>query len=583
MPKLMRISTNGCTAVVLGLALTSGLCATRAAAEVRMPQIFSDHMVLQQQMPVRIWGWADTGEKVRVSFAEQQAETITGADGRWQVVLKKMPARDVPLTLIIQGQNTLRFTDVLIGEVWVCSGQSNMERLLEQTIYSEADLDTAQDEQMRFFHILPATAVTPQEDVQRWDPEGWTASSPSQALKFSAVCFYFGREMRKHLKIPIGLIDSTKGGTRAQIWTSLEAIQEHVSADPQFSQWVEQRDSVVRNLAERREEYPNKKTQYDRELAAWTKQIEADPAYVAEEKRWQAELEQAQKNGTEWPIEPKPPLPKPIEPDLPDDGPYSTFMIGNLYNAMIAPLTNLSIRGVLWYQGETNDKNAPQYKVLFPLLITDWRQHWNEGNFPFLFVQLPNIHRSQTQPVQDKDLWPWMREAQQDALTLPNTAMAVTIDIGDPWNVHGKDKRDIGIRLSLVARRKVYGENLVAQGPRFKSMRVRGDRVELRFDEVGSGLTIGVPPWTPTGVIPAPASGLRGFAVSAEDRVWHWADARIDGNKVIVSSPEVGRPVAVRYGWADNPPCTLYNQEKFPAAPFRTDDWQNTAPLSAVR
>ncbi len=573
-----------CAAVILGLFLFLSLGgAVHAGAEVGMPQIFSDHMVLQREMPVRVWGWADAGEQVRVSFAGQQVETVTGADKRWQVMLKKMPAEAAPQTLTIQGRNTVRFTDVLVGEMWVCSGQSNMERLLEQTVYSDADLASAQDEQMRYFHVLPATSVTPQEDVQRWDPEGWTVSTPERALKFSAVCFYFGRELRKHLGIPIGLIDSTKGGTRAQIWTSLGAIQEDVNADPQFSQWLEQRDLVVKNLAERSREYPGKKAEYDQELATWTEKIDADPIYVAEKKHWEAELEQAQKNGTEWPSEPKPPLPKPVEPPLPDDGPYSTFMVGNLYNAMIAPLTNLSIRGVLWYQGETNDKNAPQYKVLFPLLITDWRQHWNEGNFPFLFVQLPNIHRPQTQPVQDEDLWPWMREAQQDALALPNTAMAVTIDIGDPWNVHGKDKRDIGIRLSLLARRKVYGENLVAEGPMFRSMRVRGDHIELKFGEAGSGLAIGVPPWTPTAVIPPPASELRSFAIAGEDHRWHWASARIHGDKVIVSSSEVSRPIAVRYAWADNPSCNLYNREKLPAAPFRTDDWQNTATVPVVR
>jgi sialate O-acetylesterase len=581
--KRMGNLMKGCLATVWSLLLSLGLGVVSATAEVRMPQIFSDHMVLLRDIPVRVWGWADVGEQVQVTFAGQHAKTIAGADGRWQVMLKKMLAQAAPQTLTIQGRNTVTFTDVLVGEVWLCSGQSNMERLLEQTIYSDADLETAKDAQLRYFHVLPATAVTPQEDVQRWDSQGWTTSTPEKALKFSAACFYFGRELRKHLKVPIGLIDSTKGGTRAQIWTSLETIENHRDADPQFRQWLEERALVVKNLAERRAQYPQKITQYDRESAEWTRQIEADPVYVAKEKSWQADLEQAQKNGTEWPLEPKPPLPKPTEPPLPDDGPYSTFMVGNLYNAMIAPLTNLSIRGILWYQGETNDKNAPQYKVLFPLLINDWRQHWREGNLPFLFVQLPNINRPQTEPVQDKDLWPWLREAQQGALVLPNTAMAVTIDIGDPWNVHGEDKRDIGIRLSLLARRKVYGEHIVAQGPAFRSMRVRRDHIELKFADVGSGLTIGAPPWTPTGVIPAPASELRGFAIAGDDRDWYWADARIHGKKVIVSSSAVKRPVAVRYGWADNPACNLYNLEQLPAGPFRTDDWQTTAAVPALR
>lgn len=557
------------------------LSTVRSVAAVKMPQIFSDHMVLQRDMPVRVWGWASAGEHVRVAFNGQQRETVADSDGGWQVTLKEMPASDIPQSLTVQGENTLIFRDVLVGEVWVCSGQSNMERLLEQTIYSEADLASAEDNLLRYFHVLPATAVTPQDDVERWDPEGWTVSTAERALQFSSVCFFAGRELRRHLKVPIALIDSTKGGTRAQIWTSLDAIQAHVADDPEFPEWLQQRDLLMKQLAQRNAEYPGKKAQYDEALAEWTRQINTDPAYTAAMKRWQGELDQAQKDGTEWPVEPKPPLPKPIEPALPDDGPYSTFMIGNLYNAMIAPLTKLAIRGVFWYQGETNDKNAPQYKVLFPLLIRDWRDHWHEGDFPFLFVQLPNIHRPQIRPVQDEDPWPWMREAQLDALVLPNTAMAVTIDIGDPWNVHGKDKRDIGIRLSLLARNRVYGEKIVAQGPTIRSMRIRGDRAVLRFDHIDTGLKIGVPPWTPTGVAPQPATELRGFAIASADRQWYWATARIDGNKVVLWSPEVSHPVAVRYGWADNPPCNLYSRQNLPTAPFRTDDWERTEGASS--
>jgi sialate O-acetylesterase len=549
----------------------------KVAAEVRMPQIFSDHMVLQRDMPVRIWGWADPSEHITVTLGKRHVSTVAGLDGKWQVQLKKMSANAASQALTVHGRNTVTFTDVLVGDVWVCSGQSNMERLLEQTMYSDADLASAQDSQLRLFHVLPATAITPQEDVHRWDGQPWKPSTSERALKFSAVAFFFGRELRRHLGIPIGLIDSTKGGTRVQLWTGVDAIRGNLDADPEFRVWLQRRDDLVQHLTERTEGYPEKKAQYDQKLAFWEKQVNNDPNYVEAMKRWQSALELAQQRGTEWPTEPKPPQVKPTEPPEPDDGPYSTFMVGNLFNAMIAPLTQSSIKGVIWYQGETNDKNPPQYKVLFPLLIEDWRQHWKEGNFPFLFVQLPNIHRPQTQPVQDSDPWPWMREAQKDALSLPNTAMAVTIDIGDPWNVHGKDKRDIGIRLSLLARKQVYGEDLVAEGPTFKAMHLYGSEIELTFDGIGKGLTLGVPPWAPAGVIPKPASEARGFAITGEDRRWHWGEASIEGNKIVVWSPQVDKPVAVRYGWSDNPPCNLYNLEGLPAAPFRTDDWERSA------
>jgi sialate O-acetylesterase len=253
-------------------------------------------------------------------------------------------------------------------------------------------------------------------------------------------------------------------------------------------------------------------------------------------------------------------------------------MVGNLYNAMVAPLTHYAIKGVIWYQGESNSGNSKQYRVLFSILIADWREKWRQGNFPFLFVQLPNINKPATEAVQDQDRWPGLREAQAKALALPNTGMATIIDVGDPDEVHCKDKLDIGVRLSLVARHLVYGEDIVYTGPTYDSMKVKGNRISITFKNTGGGLTIGTAPWTPSGRIQPVSSELKGFAIAGPDRNWHWAQARINGDQVIVSCDQATNPVAVRYGWADNPPCNLYNKEKLPAAPFRTDDWQPDGP-----
>jgi sialate O-acetylesterase len=252
-------------------------------------------------------------------------------------------------------------------------------------------------------------------------------------------------------------------------------------------------------------------------------------------------------------------------------------MIGNFYHAMVAPLIPYAIRGVTWYQGESNSDNAKQYRALFPILIADWRQKWGQGDFPFLFVQLPNLGKPATEPVQNQDNWVGTREAQARALALPNTGMAVTIDVGDPYEVHVKDKLDVGVRLSLVARHIVYGEDLVYTGPSYDSMTIEEKRIRITFNNVGSGLKIGSPPWTPSSKLPPLAAEVKGVAIAGADKKWYWANTRIEGNTLVVWSSQVSAPMAVRYGWANNPLCNLYNKENLPAAPFRTfrtDTWE---------
>jgi sialate O-acetylesterase len=553
--------------LLIALALT-------AHAEVKTPLLFSDHMILQRDHPVKIWGWADPGEVVNITFGPSHATATAAPDGTWLTTLPSMPANATPQTLTISGKNTLTFQDVLVGDIWVCSGQSNMERSLQFVDYTDADLATANDPGLRIFRVVSRSAISPQADFQPWNGKQWMVGTPKDVLSFSAVGFYFGRELRKDLKIPIGLMDSSQGGSMAQLWVSLQAIQKNVNADYDFRGWLEQHDELVADYPQRLADYPAAKVKYDQDLKQYNQDLANDKAYSAQLATWQAAFDQAAKDGTPRPQKPKPPRPAPKEPQLPDGGPFGNFMVGNLYNSMINPMINFTIKGILWYQGESNGgAGGKQYRVLLPILINDWRTRWGQGDIPFFIVQLPNINAPQKLPVQPKDPWVALRESQAHALTLPNTAMATTIDIGDPYNVHGKDKKDIGYRLSLIARHNVYGENIVYEGPTYKSMSVEGKKISLTFDHTGSGLTIGAAPWSPTGVLTPVASELKGFAIAGPDHKFFWAKATIAGDHVIVSSDEVPHPVAVRYGWADNPPCNLYNKEKLPATPFRTDDW----------
>lgn len=547
-----------------------------ARADVKLPLIFSDHMVLQRDIPIPVWGWADAGEEITVIFGTDRVTTKADANGKWRVNLEKMGANARPQTLTVKGKNTIKFEDVLVGDVWVCSGQSNMEFWLEGAHDADEVVPKANDPLLRLFFVGQRTSIKPQDDVALWNGTRWRACSPEAVAKFTAVGYFFGRELRKHLNIPIGLISSSQGGSMAQLWTSVDAIEKHINADPEFKEWLKKRDAVVAAYPQRLVAYLPAKAKYDEEMKRYRNEVENAPEFVAKKKSWEEQAQKAREEGDPPPLRPQPSKPSPQAPEPPDGGPYNSFMVGNLYNGMISPLIPMAIKGVIWYQGESNDKNSSQYRVLFPIMITDWRKKWGQGDFPFLFVQLPNlsINKSADQPVSEKDNWPGMREAQAKALALPNTGMATTIDVGDPYDVHGKDKLDVGVRLSLVARHLVYDEGIVCTGPTYGSMKVEGNKIRITFKNAGSGLVIGVPPWTPSGKIPTIESQLKGFAIAGEDRKWVWAKAQIDGNDVVVSSESVANPVAVRYDWADNPHGNLYNKEKLPAAPFRTDDWE---------
>jgi len=554
-----------------------------AQAEVRLPAVFSDHMVLQRDIQIPVWGWAEPGEEVTVTFGEESTKTITDGDGRWKAYLGKTGANATPQILTVSGKNTIKFTDVLVGDVWICSGQSNMGLYLGECDNAESEVPNANDPLLRLLTVQERTSITPDVDVTLWNGKKWRPCTPEAANQFSGVGYFFGRELRRRLGIPIGLISSLHGGSQAQLWTSLEAIKKNIDADNEFKDWLAKRETVIDNYPHKLAEYLPLKKKYDTEATRYWNEVENAPEFTARKKVWEEERKAALAQGKIPPPRPEASQPSPRAPDAPDGGPYSSFMVGNLYNAMIAPLIPYAIKGVIWYQGESNCKNSKQYRVLFPIMIGDWREKWGQGAFPFLFVQLPNINKPATEPVQDEDRWPGIREAQAMATTLPNTGMATIIDVGDPDEVHGKDKIDVGGRLSLVARHVVYGENIVYTGPTYDSMKLEGDKVSIRFKNTGGGLVVGVPPWTPSGKIPPVAGELKGFAIAGSDKKWFWAQARISGEQVVVSSDQVHHPVAVRYGWADNPPCNLYNTEKLPATPFRTDDWEPHSPQQTAR
>jgi sialate O-acetylesterase len=502
---------------VLSVALV--IAAATVRADVRLPRVISDHMVLQRDRVVRVWGWSDAGEAVRVRFRGQEAATAGDRDGRWQVMLPASAAGG-PFELVVAGKNTITVADVLVGDVWVGSGQSNMERAMTLVADSEREIAQANDPRIRLFTVPHKVADASLDDVP---PEvAWTATAPDSIKTFSAVSYFFARELRRVRDVPIGLVHASWGGTPAEAWVPAESLRADAAFQPLLWQWT-------RMVSD----YPAAKTRYDRQRAEWD-ELSA--------------LAKAQGK------DPKNP------PTVPR-GPGNSWTPGGLYAGMIAPVTPFTIRGVLWYQGESNAapyRSSTEYRRLFAALIQTWRESWNQGAFPFLFVQLANYLPRHDAP--SESAWAELREAQAAALALPNTAMAVTIDIGEADDIHPKNKQDVGKRLALAARALSYGERVVYSGPVADGFAFDGPRLRVRFRQVGGGLV-------------AKGDKLQGFALAGRDRRFVWADARIDGDSVIVSSPDVVDPIAVRYAWADNPIATLYNRDGLPAAPFRSDDW----------
>jgi sialate O-acetylesterase len=487
------------------------------SADIRLPAIIGDNMVLQRGLRATIWGWADAGEKVTAAGSwGGKAETTAGEDGKWMVKVD-LPAATGPFEITIAGKNTITLKNVLVGEVWVCSGQSNMEWPLRQAADANAEISAANYPQIRHFTVQKRVSDKPESDCAG----KWLVCSPRTAWGFSAVGYFFGRDLHKQLDAPIGLIHTSWGGTPAEAWTSRDFLE---------------RDGDFKPILERYEEaivkYPVLKEKYEQEM-----------------KRAEEEAAKLKAEGQKVPRRPR------IEPPI---GPGNSNSPTGLYNGMLAPLMPYGIRGAIWYQGEANADRAHQYRKLFPAMIKCWRDKWGQGDFPFLYVQLANYMAVNPEPADSE--WAELREAQLMTLAQPNTGMAVIIDIGEANNIHPRNKQDVGRRLALWALAKTYGRDVVYSGPTYQLMAVEGNKAVLHFQHVGGGL------------VAKGGEPLKGFAIAGADHKFVWADAKIEGDTVVVSSPQVAEPVAVRYAWANNPVCNLYNKEGLPASPFRADD-----------
>jgi len=504
--------------------------------DVRLPGIFGDHMVLQQEATLPVWGWANPQEKVIVTFRNERADTTAGSDGKWRIELPALPAGTPAGTLTVAATNTITLSDVLVGEVWLCSGQSNMELPLTKTNNAAAVAAQANDHQLRLCMVPWNLALAPRDDISppTRAADIWEVCTPETVGKFSAVGYYFGKNLRAVLKRPVGLIEAAWGGTAAQVWTDPATLQ----SDPDFHHYVEEQQKVAAK-------YPGGDTDFAAQVAAQSKPGEKPGGSL---------------------------LRRGFGPTIPS----------SLFNAMINPIIPVAIKGVIWYQGEDNaaPASALEYARLFPAMITGWRTRWKEGDFPFLYVQLANLAQRY------KDNWPLVREAQLRTLSLSKTGMAVTLDIGTPYYIHPPDKADVGLRLSLLARHIAYGENVVCSGPLYDSMKVEGASIRIRFrpDTIGDGLVIGSSPWKdPKAKITPSTTKLQGFLIAGEDRKWVDALAVIDGNTVVVSSKQVPNPTAVRYAWAQSPLANLYNKNGLPASPFRTDDWNPKSSIDPAK
>jgi sialate O-acetylesterase len=663
-----------------------GFLIGNAWADVRLPSIFSDHMVLKKSAHVPIWGRATPGEKVAVSLNGKTAKATAGENGRWTAALDLNDSAPGPFELTVEGNNKITIADVVVGEVWVASGQSNMEWILSKTTGAAEEIAAAANPFLRHF------LVTRNPTAERADDAlgRWIVASPATSGGFSATGYYFGKRLQSELQVPIGLIHTSAGATPSEAWTSVEAIDS-----------VPDLKATRERLWAEKEDYPKKKKAFVEAMDAWVKEtvredkplgdtaiyagidastegwipvtlpgmvrapglpeagvvwvrkeIELSPAKASVSNNlrlplegfdsvyWNGELIQQTTYqdfpGTGFarsygPFDIPPTklragknvlairLHQPVGPAIFTEAPMlgSANLSGKwlakaehafppiaaekaaaapqpprnperpidlasyAFNGMVAPLIPYAISGVIWYQGESNIGRAWQYRTAFPLLIKDWRAHWAQGDFPFYFCQLANHRPKKNLP--EESSWAELREAQSSALALPNTGQAVLIDIGEARDIHPRNKRDAGERLAAIALANNYGKRIPFSGPVYESVHFVEGKAILRFKHTNGGLVARPVPEahdvetstreTAPLVRNSPGSELEGFAICGEDRRWVWADAQIQGDTVVVRSDKVPSPVAVRYAWADNPTCNLYNGAGFPASPFRTDDF----------
>jgi sialate O-acetylesterase len=628
------------------------LLSTSASAKLRLPALIGDHMVLQQDRSAAVWGWAEKGQAVTVSLAGKSTSGVADAKGAWKLSLRPLPAGGPYEMTINSGEESLVVHDVLVGEVWLGSGQSNMEFLMSHTHDASTQVPQANYPNIRLFTVPRSASPTPKDDVVG----SWQVCTPETVQNFSAVAYHFGKEIHKALKTPVGLIASDWGGTPVEDWIPPQTLEQDpanaslakAARDPKSSEawfqgtkfdlWVSDirlipKDKnqkvvtvVVKPSSSSAEKpvmggtwtatfNPGSKTAFAAEGnshsgsgpaghfsgrvtgGGWgncstsfssdgkpvdLRDYEAIEFYIKgngahfEMLLSQPSIADSDNYGSDF-FEPtsewqliRVPLDKLkqggwgiLKPFTPDQiltmvflvqVPYCPEVLSVAYNGMIAPLTPYPIRGVLWYQGETNTARPSEYHQLLSALITGWRQSWGEGDFPFLIVQLPNFMAVKPEP--SESTWAELREAQLQTLALPHTGLATTIDLGEADNIHPRNKTDVGKRLALCALGVAYDKRKVTTGPLFDSLTEKNGKVTVQFQQVGKGLKV-------------KGKTLKGFALAGADQQFHWAKAKVVGKSVEVWSDEVKEPVEVRYAWADNPVCNLYNRDGLPASPFR--------------
>jgi len=620
-------------------------------ADVGVADIFSDHMVLQRNIPLKVWGDADPGEKLYVSFNGQKVKTKANKFGKWSVVLDPMKAGG-PFKMIVQGINEIIFEDILIGDVWVCSGQSNMQWPVSKSVNAEKEIENANYPNIRLFDVPRTVSNTPLEKIPNTT---WKICTPETIKNFSAVGYYFGRDLQKEIDVPVGLIHSSWGGTCVETWTSkasITKVPKYENMGPRIDAYDAEKiiDQKRNELEKALGGFPEKENGMEEKwmlpvtsksnwesmklptlwenagyrllngIVWFSKDFNLDAGQLnknatlhlgkiddsditwingvkAGEMKWGADVERVYKIPEKTLKPGKNNITVRIEDTYykggfsskPDklflelgqkkislsgewkfkiDTVYANFRVSPndapslLYNSMINPLIPYGIKGVIWYQGESNTPRSKEYEITFLNMINNWREDWQQDDFPFLFVQLANYKKAKSTP-QDDD-WAELRETQTKTLSLKNTGMAVAIDIGEASDIHPKNKQDVGNRLMTAALKVAYGKDIVHSGPIYKSMQIEGDKAIISFDHVGSGL-----------LIKDKHGYINEFEMAGADKKFYWAKAKIDGDKIIVWSDKVQKPVAVRFGWSSNPAdFNLYNKEGLPASPFRTDDWK---------
>ncbi len=507
-----------CVLLLFQVALFSIASPTCGLADVTLPTILSDRMVLQRDMPVPIWGWAEPNEEVTVVIAGQTHSTQTDENGNWRVTLDPLSLGE-PLSLVVEGKNRLQVNDILIGEVWLCSGQSNMQWDVKNCWNAELDIASAKYPNIRMLTVNNPASQTPTKNADG----RWQICSPSTVGNFSGVGYFFGRQLHQILDVPVGLIDNAWGGSACEAWIRRDRLEGNPMYEALLTRW--------KNIVEHHKS-GKARAEFDAALAQWEQ--ESESARPAGEQR------------------PKPRWLNPLE---------GNARPANLFHGRLGPVLPFAIRGSIWYQGETNAGRAYQYREMFPLMIQNWRDDWQQGDFPFYWVQLADF--TDELPNPGDSAWAELREAQTRTLDkLPNTGEAVIIDLGEAGDIHPRNKVDVAKRLALWALARDYGLDFNCQSPRYESMEKHDGKILVHISNVGEKLRT------------VDARTVQGFAIAGEDKKWVWAKAEIAAkNRIKVWSEEVPEPVAVRYAWANNPVCNVYSNNGLPLTPFRTDDW----------